>query len=141
MEQEFLPYSSGVADGYEFRIVDYIDLNVKSAAIANNTVSVTFPAVDPDYYWEIERIVVQVINPTGAANVLSSTATIYAGDPTFPANLREATVAGNQAIGDESAALRLQPAQILTIVWNNADNGSNGFAWIQGKKLKRVRVR
>ena len=138
---EFLPTDAGIQEGLEFRVIDVLDFAVNSAPSANNTCTATFNQVDPDYYWEIERMTVQVKNPTGAALVLTSTAKIYAGDPGFPGNFRDSTLAGNFAVADNSSPIRLQPAQQLTVVWTNVDNACIGTAWVQIKKVKRVTIR
>ena len=119
--------------GTEFRVVDFSELNARSApADATGRAIALFDPVPSNYWYEIERMVVV----TNSAAI--SAANVYIGDTDNTANLRDGTASGNKAISDNRSVLRVPPNGVLSVVWTGMDVGAVGRTWIQFRKVTKV---
>jgi hypothetical protein len=132
---EQLPKSAGLERGVRFQVVDFIrPTAVSAAATAGGAASVQFAEVPADYYWEIERVIVQSTSPA------ASTVEIFAGDPTTTRNLQDSSTVGNLAAAGYPEKMRLFPGEQLNVVWAGCTAGAICEATLQVSVVKRVFV-
>lgn len=122
---------SGDGGGGGLAVVDYRSAFAQTGpADLSGVITAEFDPVPVGLLWLVQRVTVACSSsqPTAAG--------LYVGDPQ-PANLVDATQAGNLDTADESSPILVDSNVTLTCRWINADPGSVGVVRIQYQLVQR----
>ena len=117
--------------GTEFRVVDKATKLARSVPAVANTITAVFDPVPSNYWWEVEREMVQ----NTSVNV--TPLDLYVGSPDIAGSWRDGVATGQKAVADNKSPILVGPGQVLTAIWTNANPGDVGWITIQIKILTR----
>lgn len=118
-----------------FASVDWRDTgSINALPDGTGTAELQVGPVPSGHAWRIARITVTSTSTT------ETTASVFSGDPSNPANFRDGTRTGNLDCGEYPAPFLLGAEQVLYVVWQGVSAGAQCSASIQYEDLLEIVV-
>lgn len=134
----------GVSDvvGATLLLVDYPDDFTGQATVnSSGAATISTDAVDPDYYWRIERLTTAVANATTLQLVTPPAGALlmcYKGNELIPGAFRDGSQSPGLDVADMSQPITLRPGEQLTFSWTGLAPGTIAYGTAQYSLYLRV---
>lgn len=122
-----LPTALAPTQGAQLVVVDYDAQVFTTLAATGGICSITTDAVDPGYYWLIERMSSQCTSTS------PTILTVYAGN-----RMMDGSSSGNFDFADEQSPILLKSTEQLTATWTGCSAGAVGTLAVQWQLVART---